>query len=118
LDSTGHGNRAHRLHGLFFEHRLESQAAVTDFQTPPLAEPTKTVNRPSSVMASIAATRPLIIAEPMLRTGKPEMWRNQTSQTVERLIRMERNGGEGDQNYAGEIAPMERIHSRLRRFRS
>src|SRR5438067_7577349 len=46
---------------------------LTDFQTPPLAEPTKTFNRPSSAMASTAAMRPLIAAEPMLRAGKPEI---------------------------------------------
>src|SRR5258708_2938191 len=52
---------------------LKVRPPFTDFQTPPLAEPTKTVRRPSSVMASIAATLPLIMAEPMLRTGSPEM---------------------------------------------
>src|SRR5215475_6296707 len=45
----------------------------TDFHTPPLAEPTKTVMRPLSSTASIAAIRPLMAAEPMLRAGNPEM---------------------------------------------
>src|SRR3989440_12787835 len=45
----------------------------TDFQTPPLAEPTNRVKRPFSVTASRAAIRPLMAAEPMLRVGKPEM---------------------------------------------
>src|SRR2546423_14597763 len=46
----------------------------SDFQTPPLAEPTKIVSLPfASRIASIAATRPLIVAEPMLRAPSPEM---------------------------------------------
>src|SRR5213079_2809163 len=46
----------------------------SDFQTPPLAEPTKIVIFPlGSRIASIAATRPLIAAEPMLRAPRPEM---------------------------------------------
>src|SRR5271170_917528 len=44
----------------------------TDFQTPPLAAPTKTVIRPSSSTASSAAIRPLMAAEPMFRAGNPE----------------------------------------------
>src|SRR6267378_2546991 len=45
----------------------------TDFQTPPLAEPTNTMSRPSLLIAVTAATRPLMAAEPMLRAGRPEM---------------------------------------------
>src|SRR5215472_5019812 len=45
----------------------------TDFQTPPLAAPTKMVMRPFSSTASSAAMRPLIVAEPILRAGRPEM---------------------------------------------
>src|SRR2546423_1419599 len=46
----------------------------SDFQTPPLAEPTKIVSLPfASRMASIAATRPLIAADPMLRAPRPEI---------------------------------------------
>src|SRR5436309_13644290 len=45
----------------------------TDFQTPPLAAPAKTVRRPLSAKAVTAATRPLMVAEPMLRAGSPEM---------------------------------------------
>src|SRR5256712_5354824 len=44
-----------------------------DFQTPPLAAPTYTVSRPSSFTAAIAATRPLIAAEPMFRAPRPEI---------------------------------------------
>src|SRR5256885_4464768 len=44
----------------------------TDFQTPPLAEPTNIVSRPFRTTASRAAMRPLIVAEPMLRAGSPE----------------------------------------------
>src|SRR5258708_25984549 len=43
----------------------------TDFHTPPLAAPAKTVRRPLSVKAVTAATRPLMVAEPMLRAGSP-----------------------------------------------
>src|SRR5262252_6605472 len=46
---------------------------LTDFQTPPLAEPAKTVRRPFSLTAATAAMRPLMVAEPMLRAGRPEM---------------------------------------------
>src|SRR3954467_12455876 len=45
----------------------------TDFQTPPLAAPMYTVRRPFSWTAARAATRPLIVAEPMLRAPSPEM---------------------------------------------
>src|SRR4051812_22239590 len=44
----------------------------TDFQTPPLAAPMNTVRRPSSLAAVTAAMRPLMVAEPMLRAGRPE----------------------------------------------
>src|SRR4026209_1129106 len=46
----------------------------SDFQTPPLAAPTKSVILPdgSRVPAS-AEMRPLIVAEPMLRAPRPEM---------------------------------------------
>src|SRR5579862_7350797 len=43
-----------------------------DFHTPPLAEPTKNVMRPSLSIASTAEMRPLMVAEPILRMGKPE----------------------------------------------
>src|SRR6266403_2075879 len=45
---------------------------LTDFHTPPLAAPTKTVMRPSFSTASSAAIRPLMVAEPMLRAGNPD----------------------------------------------
>src|SRR5580700_286089 len=45
---------------------------LTDFQTPPLAEAAKTVRRPASLTAAMAAMRPLMAAEPMLRAGKPD----------------------------------------------
>src|SRR5258706_1744049 len=44
-----------------------------DFQTPPLAAPAYTVSRPSSFTAAIAATRPLMAAEPMFRAPRPEI---------------------------------------------
>src|SRR5579863_3289023 len=46
---------------------------LIDFHTPPLAAPTNTVTRPFFSIASTAAIRPLMVAEPMLRMGKPEM---------------------------------------------
>src|SRR3954464_13952079 len=46
---------------------------LTDFQTPPLAAPTYSVMRFASCTASIAAMRPDIAAEPMLRAPRPEM---------------------------------------------
>src|SRR5580700_8611657 len=44
----------------------------TDFHTPPLAAPTNRVMRPSSSTASTAATRPLMVAEPIFRDGNPD----------------------------------------------
>src|SRR5689334_24420874 len=46
---------------------------LMDFHTPPLADPAKTVSRPFSFTAVTAAIRPLIMAEPMLRAGSPEI---------------------------------------------
>src|SRR5947199_9171600 len=46
----------------------------SDFQTPPLAAPTKSVILPDvSRVPAIAEMRPLIVAEPMLRAPSPEM---------------------------------------------
>src|SRR5215831_13683640 len=45
---------------------------LMDFHTPPLADPAKTVSLPFSLTAVTAAIRPLIVAEPMLRAGKPD----------------------------------------------
>src|ERR1700722_6772440 len=45
----------------------------SDFQTPPLAEPTYIVSLPSTRTAARAATRPLICADPMLRATRPEI---------------------------------------------
>src|SRR5690348_3377500 len=39
---------------------------LTDFHTPPLADPAKNVSRPSWLIPVIAAMRPLIVADPML----------------------------------------------------
>src|SRR5438093_13738246 len=44
----------------------------TDFQTPPLAEPTNIVSRPVRTTASSAARRPLTAPEPLLRAGGGE----------------------------------------------
>src|SRR5215472_15769445 len=46
---------------------------LTDFQTPPLAEPMKTVRRCPSQTASMAEMRPLIAAEPIFRAPSPEI---------------------------------------------
>src|SRR5512132_3093546 len=43
-----------------------------DFQTPPLAAPTKSVVFPPSFLAATAAMRPLMVADPMLRAPSPE----------------------------------------------
>src|SRR5256714_12496335 len=46
----------------------------SDFQTPPLAEPTNNVTLPEgSRTPAIAEMRPLIAADPMLRAPSPEM---------------------------------------------
>src|SRR5207249_12292243 len=46
----------------------------SDFQTPPLAAPTKSVILPDgSRVPAIAEMRPLIVAEPMLRAPRPEI---------------------------------------------
>jgi hypothetical protein len=45
----------------------------SDFQTPPLAAPTKSVILPEGSRApAMAEIRPLIVAEPMLRAPKPD----------------------------------------------
>src|SRR5438132_4786975 len=46
---------------------------LTDFHTPPLAAPMYTVRRCPSWTASRAATRPLMVADPMLRAPSPEI---------------------------------------------
>src|ERR1039458_4190182 len=46
---------------------------LIDFHTPPLAAAAKTVSWPCSLIASTAAMRPLILADPILRADKPEM---------------------------------------------
>src|SRR5437763_6688565 len=46
---------------------------LTDFQTPPLAAPTYKVMRLPSCTASMAAMRPDMAADPMLRAPRPEM---------------------------------------------
>ena len=46
----------------------------SDFQTPPLAAPTKSVILPEgSRVAAMAEMRPLMAAEPMFRAPRPEM---------------------------------------------
>src|SRR5437588_7374889 len=46
----------------------------SDFQTPPLAAPTKSVILPfASCTPARAEMRPLIVAEPMLRAPRPEI---------------------------------------------
>src|SRR6478609_2197090 len=52
---------------------LNVVAPLMDFHTPPLADPTNTVILPFSSTASIAAMRPLIVAEPMFLAVNPEM---------------------------------------------
>src|SRR4051795_13089374 len=55
---------------------------LTDFQTPPLAAPTYSVMRFASCTASIAAIRPDIAAEPMLRAPRPEIVSESTVMVV------------------------------------
>src|SRR5438270_13631331 len=43
------------------------------FHTPPLAAPTYTSVLPSTLRPATADTRPLIVADPMLRAPRPEM---------------------------------------------
>src|SRR5690349_8718470 len=43
-----------------------------DFHTPPDAAPTYRIVLPPSFVAATAATRPLIVAEPMLRAPTPD----------------------------------------------
>ena len=52
---------------------LKVVAPLMDFHTPPLADPTNTVILPFSSTASMAAMRPPIVADPMLRAVSPEM---------------------------------------------
>ena len=66
------GDRTNRLHAFASKTGLKVVPPLTDFHTPPLAAPAKTVMRPFSSTASTAAMRPLIVAEPILRAGKPD----------------------------------------------
>src|SRR3954454_13784917 len=52
---------------------LDVGPPLNDFQTPPLAAPTYSVMRFASCTASMAAVRPDIAAEPMLRAPRPEI---------------------------------------------
>src|SRR5215469_9901688 len=52
---------------------LKVVVPLMDFHTPPLAEPAKTVILPFSSTPSMAAMRPLMAAEPMLRALRPEI---------------------------------------------
>src|SRR5450432_612866 len=52
---------------------LKVVAPLMDFHTPPLAEPTNSVILPFSSTASTAATRPVMVAEPILRAFRPEI---------------------------------------------
>src|SRR5260370_15384703 len=52
---------------------LKLVPALTDFQTPPLAEAAKTGRRGPSLTAATAASRPLLCAEPILRACSQEM---------------------------------------------
>src|SRR6266849_1075873 len=46
----------------------------SDFHTPPLAAPTKTVILPDgSLVAATAEMRPLMVADPILRAPRPEI---------------------------------------------
>ena len=66
-------DRADRLDRHLVEDRAgRSCRRPIDFQTPPLAAPTKKVVFPPSLRASRAEIRPLIVAEPMFRAPRPE----------------------------------------------
>src|SRR5689334_5863875 len=52
---------------------LNVVAPLMDFHTPPLADPTNTVILPFSSTASMAAMRPPMVADPILRAVNPEM---------------------------------------------
>src|SRR5882757_1330627 len=52
---------------------LNDVPPFTDFHIPPLADPTNTVMRPFSFTPSTAEIRPLIVADPILRAGSPEI---------------------------------------------
>src|SRR5215468_9413464 len=58
--------------GILSKTGLKVVPPSSDFHTPPEAAPTYTVVLPWSLCAAIAATRPLIAAEPMLRAPMPE----------------------------------------------
>ena len=67
------GDRADRLHRLAVENRLEGRAAI--HRLPYAAAGRADKDRHPSILfiASSAATRPLMVAEPMLRAGNPEI---------------------------------------------
>src|SRR5205807_9202550 len=70
----------------------------SDFQTPPLAAPTKSVILPDgSRVPAIAEMRPLIVAEPMLRAPRPEMVAelNGASSAQQESMQKSRNESDG-----------------------
>ena len=72
------GDGADGLHRLSSKTGLKVVPPFTDFHTPPLAAPTKTRQAAVFVDGVTAAMRPLIVAEPMLRAGRPEIVAHRT----------------------------------------
>src|SRR5881296_3786749 len=64
----------------------------SDFQTPPLAAPTKRVILPEgSRVPAMAEMRPLIAAEPILRAPRPEMVAEEYGGSSARQTTVQRN---------------------------
>src|SRR6187399_585132 len=69
----------------------------SDFQTPPLAAPTKSVILPDgSRVPARAEMRPLIVAEPMLRAPRPEMVAELNGASSAKQETMQRSRNESD----------------------
>src|SRR5207245_7171989 len=93
----------------------------SDFQTPPLAAPTKSVTFPDgSRVAAMAEMRPLIVAEPMLRAPRPEMDAELNGACCASDVIVSENirGKIGNRMFRSLICPPENGRSRHRRARS
>src|SRR5207302_7153166 len=76
----------------------------SDFQTPPLAAPTKSVILPEgSLVPAIAEMRPLMAAEPMLRTPSPEMVAELYGVSSAWEVMAQRNSAAGKRNFRERI---------------
>src|SRR5207247_7880050 len=91
----------------------------SDFQTPPLAAPTKSVILPDgSRVPAIAEMRPLIVAEPMLRAPRTEIEADVYGGSSARQSTVQRNSAADKTNFKECMSiDLELFRSRKMKFR-